>query len=112
MERVVQQQQGLRREQRVMLALHRALVAELNRNPSRVLEIGRQNISKRYSRQERLSPRYCYWLELWETAINEGPDSVTKLAFSQGELGDDLRQVSPFAGALTQEQRLVALKSL
>lgn len=91
-----------------MLALHRALVTELHRDPSRVLEIGRQNISKRFSRQERLSPRYRHWLELWESAINEGPDSVAKLAFSEGELGDDLRQVSPFAGALTQEQRLLA----
>ena len=111
MKDVEQRQTGMRREQRVMLALHRALVAELNRDPARVLEVGRQNISKRYLRAERLSPRYRSWLELWETAINEGPESVSELAFKNGELGDDLRQVSPFAGALTQEQRLLALKN-
>lgn len=44
------------------------------------------------------------YLDEWEAAVATGPDEVERLATMPGSYGDTLRQVSPLAGVLPQEE--------
>jgi hypothetical protein len=49
------------------------------------------------------------WHARWKDAVEAGPDAVRKLLLADGIEGDDLRQVAPFAGVLTDAERRLVL---
>lgn len=49
------------------------------------------------------------WLDEWERLLNGPVDRILAALTDRSLRGRELRQNSPFAGALTEEQRRVAL---
>ncbi len=51
------------------------------------------------------------WIDQWEGALRKGSVSeLIELCLSPGERGIDLRQVGPFAGVLTDKERMAAIR--
>jgi hypothetical protein len=48
----------------------------------------------------------------WRRAVDEGPDAVARLLLRSGEDGEDLRQVAPFAGLLSDDERRLVLAAV
>jgi hypothetical protein len=48
-------------------------------------------------------------LDQWITALDEGPRSVHEVLMDPSDHGHDMRQMTPFAGLLTDDARLAAL---
>ena len=49
------------------------------------------------------------WVATWRHAVDDGPEAVSQLLLRSDEYGDDLRQVAPFAGLLTDDERRLVL---
>lgn len=98
----------LRREERVSYELHRAVAEKITEDPQSVLSKARTNLERMASRT-----RDAYangWVTEWNTLVNGG--DINRLVASMlgpDERGIDLRQMTPFAGVLSQEERLVAI---
>ncbi|KRE31321.1 hypothetical protein ASG80_02405 [Agromyces sp. Soil535] len=50
------------------------------------------------------------WLDQWEQLTTASIDTLIDGMLEQSSLGRELRQNSPFAGALTRDERLAAIK--
>ena len=99
-----------RREKERSRWLNRLVVGELSRDPDRALGIARDNITRwREIHAGRLSILAA--LDRWSEILDEGVESIVATLTGQSEEAEDLRQNSPFAGVLTQEQREQALAS-
>lgn len=98
-----------RREERTSWFLHRAVAAKL-RGPDRdrVLATARTNLP--VLRAGVRGPQAHAWLDRWEEALNGPAADLVRLMLDTTPEGVDLRQVSPFAGALTQDERLSAIR--
>jgi len=48
-------------------------------------------------------------LHAWRLALDEGASAVRATLLDPSAVGDDMRQLSPFAGLLSQEERQAAL---
>jgi hypothetical protein len=51
------------------------------------------------------------WLGVWQEVLDSGVDAVADVLTSQGRVGLELRQNSPFAGVISQELRSRVLAS-
>lgn len=100
----------LTQEQQKSLWLHRAVLGVLTIDPDSVLATAQRNVErfKLVHRSDGMSVRY---LEQWQSAISEGIDSVVKVLTGTDERSSELRQNSPFAGVLSDEQRMQVLRS-
>lgn len=100
----------LTQEQQKSLWLHRAVLGALMIDPDSVLATAQRNVErfKLVHRSDGMSVRY---LEQWQSAISEGIDSVVKVLTGTDERSSELRQNSPFAGVLSDEQRMQVLRS-
>jgi len=49
------------------------------------------------------------WIDTWRRAITAGPKAVRHTLLRDDEEGDDLRQVAPFAGMLSDAERRIVL---
>ena len=49
------------------------------------------------------------WVDTWRRAVDDGPEAVAQLLLRDDPDGDDLRQVAPFAGLLTDDERRLVL---
>lgn len=98
----------LRREERVSYELHRAVAEKVTQDPQPVLSKARTNLQKMASHT-----RDAYadgWVAEWNTLINGGDiNRLVESMLRPDERGIDLRQMTPFAGVLSQEERLVAI---
>ncbi|MGH3788246.1 MAG: helix-turn-helix domain-containing protein [Pseudonocardiaceae bacterium] len=94
----------LTREQERSLWLHRAVVGRLVEQPDKTLELARQNVIALLGQQAR-SGMTAHWLQQWLRVLDSGVDEVAAVLTSRGPLALELRQNSPFAGALSQETR-------
>jgi excisionase family DNA binding protein len=92
------------REQERSLWLHRAVVGRLVEQPVAILELARQNAIRLLGQQAR-SGMTTHWLQQWLRVLDSGVDEVAKVLTSHSPLALELRQNSPFAGALPQETR-------
>lgn len=101
---------GERREVELSLALHKAAVPHLISDWGRVEPIIRQNLA-RYRERPR-SPLAQSWVDEWQAAVEQGPEAVSEVALTPDERGHDLRQMTPLAGVLTQQERLDIITSL
>lgn len=96
----------LTREDRRSLAYHAALVAKLRADPKGVLARAKHNLdfmAKKHVHARLLFDRWRTWLSLPtnELAVN---------CLDRSLIARDMRQVSPFAGVLSAQERLEILK--
>jgi transcriptional regulator with XRE-family HTH domain len=97
---------ALPRADRRSLALHRKVLDHLLRDPEPVRSRGRRNLVV----MRQANPEARPWLDEWERLL-EGPmHELGGALISTDEHARALRQSSPFAGVLSQEERLEALR--
>ena len=91
------------------LWLHRAVAGALARDPERVLGRARRNLA----RLERVHPTgmSARWLGRWRTLVAQGPEAVMRALVAESEDAVELRQNSPFAGVLSQADRLAIIQA-
>ena len=97
-----------RREERFPFELHVMLGMRLHEEPSRLRSVARTNLEKmRGTPRAEIAAR---WLDRWEELLELPDDELEQAMLGDDEESRDLRQISPFAGALSAEDRLVAMK--
>lgn len=97
-----------RREKERSLWLNRLVVGELTRDPDRVLAIARDNIT-RWRDIHAGRPSILAALDQWSEILDAGIEPIVATLTGRTEEAEDLRQNAPFAGVLSQEQRVQAL---
>ena len=97
----------LTREQERSLAIHAAVAKELRSRETEVLAIARENLAKMRS----VNPSAWRLLDEWERVLQGSTDQIVARMLDPSERGRDLRQASPFAGALTAAQRVAVYQS-
>ena len=96
-----------RREERVAMELHRSLAHILEDDPTDALGLARENLDRLRSRLT--SPLGFQRLARWDELLQGSVDVLISAMLSDSSEGRELRRNSPFAGALTQDQRLLAI---
>lgn len=97
-----------RREERFPFELHVMLGMRLREESSRLRSVARTNLEK--MRATPRAPIATRWLDRWEELLELPDDELERAMLADDEESRDLRQISPFAGALNAEDRLVAMK--
>lgn len=98
-----------RREERTSWYLHRAVASKLRTGArEQILTIARENLAA--MRAGVRGPQAHAWVDEWEKALNGPTSDLIALMLRTDTGGIDLRQVSPFAGALSQDERLAAIR--
>lgn len=96
------------REERVSLELHRGVVAKLMVDPDAVLSVVATNVQKMRPHVRGAAP--AQWLDRWESlAAKRDVPGLVQVMLDPSQEGVDMRQCTPFAGALTQQERLEAI---
>lgn len=96
-----------RREDRVIYELHRAVAQKILDAPEEVRATARHNLGRM-----RLRPRNPYaesWLDEWSALIDGPVESLIETMLRADERANDLRQMTPFAGVLTDDERQQAI---
>lgn len=91
------------------LWLHRAVAGRVATHPERALELARGNAKRSLSRGP--SSGSARWLRRWLRLIDRGPEPVMEVLTSTSGVARELRQNSPFAGLLSESERLAVLES-
>ncbi len=93
-------------KERRALALHRVVAEKFEADPEWVRSIARRNLRL----QQRVhGVRSAEYIDAW-SALIDGPDvDLASALIDLSEDGRALRQASPFAGVLDQEERLTIL---
>lgn len=99
-----------RLENQRMFEVHKAIIQKLDQDPQIVIAKGLAGCRLLASRSP--SPMALKWIGLWQQALTAGPAAVTHLALRDDDLGHDLRQMSPFFGVLSDQERVQALGSV
>jgi len=97
-----------RREERVTMELHRALANKLKNDPKAALEVVPKNIDRLRTRLT--SPIGQKWVDRWVELVHSPVDHLIAGMLADTPEGRELRQNSPFAGALTQDERRAAIE--
>jgi transcriptional regulator with XRE-family HTH domain len=98
----------LTREERRSLALHRSIAARLAADPEGVLTRARKNL--RMMRRANDDGSAEPWFTEWERLLRGSISGVIEALVSRDERARDLRQVTPFAGVLTDAERRAAYR--
>jgi hypothetical protein len=83
------------------LAMHALIARKIERDPS-VLDIARRNIERWRARWKDAPPA---WLEEWHELLNQSWQTVAAFITQPDERATRLRQSSPFAGVLSNQER-------
>jgi len=78
-------------------------------DPETILALARRNLLKLQSVHTR--GQGASWLQQWQEFLNGPVSGVIEILRSSTPLSVELRQNTPFAGALTQQERLDVLRS-
>jgi excisionase family DNA binding protein len=97
----------LRREELRSLWLHRAVAGKVVEDPDRAIATARSNLK----RMRQAQPRASAWLVAWEAVLASGPEAILETLTSTSRRAIDLRQNTPFAGLLNEQERLAILSS-
>ncbi len=99
----------LSRDQRQSVWLHAAVAGHLAADPAGTLERARQNLH----RLRAVHPRgmAARWLAAWQSVLDRGPETVLEVLTAKTPLAIDLRQNSPFAGVLSDDERQAVLRA-
>lgn len=98
-----------KREERRSLWLHCAVAGHLARDPDVVLVLAESNL--KHLRNVHPGGVTTRWLDLWQQTIDRGPDAVMRMLTSGSPTAAELRQNSPFAGVLDEDERQFVLRS-
>jgi hypothetical protein len=91
----------------VQLELHKALLVKLI-DLDLLRELGHRNIAR--ARSTVHGPQADGWLDEWERLLEGPPINLVDVFLGADERSIDLRQVSPFAGALSDDERHAAIR--
>lgn len=97
---VIETQEGHRRVEELSLLLHRAVADKLRRNPG-VLTKARERV-RGWLADGSVHPRYA---QAWDHLLALSPAEISDCLVDPGERMRALRQCSPFAGALSPQER-------
>lgn len=98
-----------RREDRVTLELHRAVAHKLIADPAPVLLRAAANIDTLRSRVRGNEAQL--WVDEWESLIaDRAIGAIVDISLGTDPWSINMRQTSPFAGILTEQERLAALE--
>jgi transcriptional regulator with XRE-family HTH domain len=101
----------LTREEQVSLALGRLTAAELLRDPEAALVRARERLQRQL--EDSATPRVSRrWLAEWEVLIERPLADSVAVLLDPSQRGYEMRQHAPFAGLLSDEARLDAIRSL
>lgn len=89
------------------LALHRLVVQKIRRDPV-LFDRVQQTLTRRY---EKLDPSSLPYVIAWQKLVDLGMEAALAAAIDETERGQVLRQNSPFAGILSEQERLDFLRS-
>jgi excisionase family DNA binding protein len=98
---------SLTREAERSLWLHRAVAGRLVLDPDTVMRTARDNVT----RMRTVHPygMSAAWLARWAEILDRGVDATLDVLTSRAPSAVELRQNSPFAGVLTDDERTRAL---
>jgi hypothetical protein len=96
-----------RPEERVQLELHRALLGKLIADYDEARTIVRRNLAR--SRSMVRGDLERGWVDEWSELLEGPPERMVDVFLGEDEHSIDLRQVSPFAGVLSEQERLAAI---
>jgi len=99
----------LTRDQERSLWLHRVVAGRLALNPDAVLTLAARNL--RHLRQVHPGGRTAQWLDQWQDVLDSGEDAIFSVLTSLSAHAVELRQNSPFAGVLSEQERAGALEA-
>ena len=92
------------------LELHVLVSNKIKSNPQ-LLEIAKANIQRwRLLHQNKYDKKEPYYLQVWEDIISQGVEKVCAFLQDESEYAKEMRQSSPFAGILSDEERLEIFK--
>jgi transcriptional regulator with XRE-family HTH domain len=97
-----------RREERVSLEMHRAVARRLRTDGPAVRAKAKANLAKALDNVH--GPQARAWVQEWSDALDGPTGRLVALLVRQDEHGVDLRQASPFAGVLSDDERLAAIR--
>lgn len=97
-----------RREERVSLELHRAVARRVRKNGPAVREKARANLSRMSDHVHGSQARS--WVRECSEALDGPTGDLVELLVREDEHGVDMRQVSPFAGVLSDDERIAAIR--
>ncbi|MFZ0505128.1 MAG: hypothetical protein WAM44_15520 [Chthoniobacterales bacterium] len=86
----------------IKLAQHKLIAKKLQENPEALLALARRNLQRYIDR--RPAPATSLWREWLALLEQNSIDRVVAVMTAKTEKATELRQASPFAGALTQEE--------
>ena len=87
----------------ISLAQHRLIAKKFQENPEAVLGLARRNL-QRYLGCRRPAPATLLWRE-WRTLLEQNSvDRITAVMTAKTQKAAELRQASPFAGALSARE--------
>jgi hypothetical protein len=95
------------REERRSLHLHRAIARRLERFPEEVLARARDTLSLMRSKH----PEASQLFREWEVILDRPVSEIVSALIDPSSHGRELRQVTPFAGVLTAEERTEVYRS-
>lgn len=99
----------LSRDQLQSLWLHTAVAGHLASEPDGTLERAHANLIR--LRRVHPSGMSSRWLEEWERVLARGSEAILEILTSQTPLAIELRQNSPFAGVLSDGERVTVLNA-
>jgi excisionase family DNA binding protein len=94
-------------DQRRALRLGYATAGRLAEDPERALAIARDNLAALRRRHTRGRP--AIWLQQWQVLLDGPLDDLLEVLTSPTPRARELRQNSPFAGVLSDEERAAVL---
>jgi excisionase family DNA binding protein len=108
-EQFIGRDRGLTRDALQSLWLHRAIAGALVRDPAAVTSKARDAAERFLSASVPMGAERALtrWLEL----LDEGPEAVLRTLTSESAEAQELRQVSPFVGILSERERQAILRS-
>jgi excisionase family DNA binding protein len=95
--------QRLTRDQRRSLWLAYAVAGRIAADPHRAKKLARTNLERMRASSRGQARR---WLDEWEHLLNGPIDDLLAMLVSPSPKGRELRQNSPFAGLLTEAERV------
>lgn len=97
-----------RQEDRFGYELHRLVAGWLPERSEEIRSIGLRNLAR--MRERPGSSRRKMWLDEWDKLLRAKDEELAAGMLQLNELGNDMRSITPFAGVLTQSERLEALR--
>lgn len=97
-----------RRENRVTYELHRAIAQRLDENPYEVISKGLDNVAQMRPRQR--SSISKGWVSTWDQLLRGDVEKLKEAMLEISSDAEDLRQMSPFSGVLSDSERLLAIR--